>query len=70
MAKRHKDDIAITDPVETRADAYPACNDAAAQLRATGQTDRFGVYVEKNGRGFSVFLHDRQRDSFDVSDQS
>jgi len=67
--KARKDDIPVTDPVDSSVEAGLQANDMAALLRAQGKTDQFGVFVAKNGKGFSVFLRNRDNDSFDVSDK-
>lgn len=63
---KHPDDILISDCLPRReADAQMV--DQAKVLKASGQTDQFGVYVAKYGKGHGVYLHNRDNDSFDVS---
>lgn len=61
MAKRDKDDIPVTDPMGYD-EAWAKAVELGQVLKATGQAESNGVYVEKHGKGWAVFNHRRKKD--------
>lgn len=64
MARRDKNDIKVSD-TKPHAEAVQDLKEQAATLVKLGRADTHGVYVDKDGRGYAVFLH--KRDPFDMS---